>query len=90
MLFTLGSVELYEMNWQDFVITAGSIVFGVALIPMIRGKDKPPLLTSVPTATFLTAFVGVYGSLGLWLSTVVGAFSALAWWVLVVQKVRTK
>ena len=78
------------MKWQDIVIGIGSFVFFIALIPMIRGKEKPPIFSSASTSFFLWAFVVCYVSFGLWLSTVSGVLSAGAWTILLIQKLRQR
>jgi hypothetical protein len=76
------------MEWQDLVLGAGSVVFSIALIPSLLGREKPALGTSVLTGSALTAFIAVYASLSLWFSTVTTAVTALCWWTLAYQKVR--
>lgn len=74
------------MLWQDYVLTAGSIVFSVALIPAIKAKGKPPLSTSVPTFFFLYLFSFVYATLSLWISTTTTAITGTMWLILAGQK----
>ena len=71
---------------QDIILTAGSIVFILALVPSIRSKDKPALLTSSMTAFVLYVFACTYISLGLWLTASVTALTAAMWTALAVQK----
>ncbi|MBI2076395.1 MAG: hypothetical protein HYT72_04060 [Candidatus Aenigmarchaeota archaeon] len=74
------------MLWQDIVLTIGSWIFIVALIPTLRGKEKPQLSTSIVTGTVLLVYAFVYATLGLWISVISTSALALAWLVLAVQK----
>lgn len=76
------------MTWQDIVIGFGGFAFVIALIPSIKGKNKPAWTTSLMTAFFLTLFTLTFASMKMWLSTTSEALSSLAWWVLFIQKVR--
>jgi hypothetical protein len=74
------------MHWQDWVLTIGSFVFIIALIPSLMSKDKPALFTSLLTGFFLCLYTGVYASLNLRSSTISTGILALAWLMLGVQK----
>jgi len=74
------------MQWQDYVFTIGQFIFLVALIPTIKGKDKPALSTSVATTLILLVFVYTYFSLKLLLSATASLSIAIAWGTLAVQK----
>jgi len=76
------------MRWQDVVLAAGSLVLALALVPTLRSAHKPALWTSLITATCLTVFAVVYGSLALWYATVTTAITSLCWWTLAFQKHR--
>jgi hypothetical protein len=76
------------MTWQDVVIAVGQFVFAAALIPSVRGRQKPALTSSLITATGLTVFGICFATLGLWLSVAGVWTSAAMWWVLAWQ-VRT-
>lgn len=80
-------MELPQM-WQDWVFAVGGVVFFVSLIPSFKSPDKPSILTSFPTAFFLTIFAFAYGSLGLKFAMTTTAIAALGWWVLFLQKMR--
>jgi hypothetical protein len=75
---------------QDIILTGGFLIFIVALIPSVISKDKPALLTSLPTGIVTVVFVGVYVSLNLWYSAVTTALLAVMWLVLAAQKMRQK
>lgn len=75
-------------HWQDFVFTAGNIVFALSLIPSIRSPHKPALGTSIPTAAVLGAFAVCYATLNLWFSTFTAIVIGILWGVLAWQRRR--
>lgn len=79
------------MPWQDYVLTIGSTILTLALIPTIMDrKEKPAMLTSVVSCIILILFSFVYKSLSLKLSSVVIAIHGFLWFVLAVQKYYEK
>lgn len=72
--------------WQDYVITVGGIVISLSLIPAIRGEDKPPLATSIPTATVLFIFSATFVTLRLWFSAGMYVLAAGLWTTLALQQ----
>lgn len=78
------------MQWQDLVFSVGNFVFAFALIPTIKGKDKPAFSTCIISAPILTLFVVAFASLGLWLSALGVGLSAAAWWILTLQTYKRK
>lgn len=76
------------MNWQDLVFFAGGWVFVISLIPTLKGKQKPEVITSVTTSTILFAFTVSFATLGLWLSASSNLATAIAWAVLAYQRYR--
>jgi len=77
------------MIWQDILLTSGSAVFLVALIPTILGTHKPERSTAAATTVTLFAFVGIYCSLHLWLTAVMTFGTATAWAIILAQTCRT-
>lgn len=75
-------------NWQDWVLAITVAAFNAALIPSVFGKDKPRLVTSVLTASFMLPQAVVFLSLSLWYSFAMACLSALLWTVLAIQKSR--
>ena len=75
------------MTWQDIVLSVGSWIFTIALIPSVLSKDKPALSSSLMTATVLTVYVAVYLTLSLWMAAASTALVAAMWYILAVQKV---
>ena len=78
------------MAWQDYILTAGSILFIVALLPSVFSKDKPALKTSLLTGTILAIFAFTYASLSLWFTTITTALASITWFILVYQKSRNE
>ena len=76
------------MLWQDYVFTIGGIIFVIALIPSITGKDKPALASSILTGVVLLAFSATYISLSLWYSALTVSLTAVCWFTLAFQKYR--
>lgn len=76
------------MPWQDWIFTIGQFIFVIALIPTIRGKDKPAFITSLITTTILYSFSLTYITLGLWGSAIFASLNATAWVILALQKYR--
>lgn len=71
--------------WQDYVLAVGAFLFTVALIPTLRGINKPALSTSVMTSAVLWVFAATYATLELWLATIAQVIGACAWAVLAWQ-----
>lgn len=76
------------MQWQDLVLTIGSWILNLSLIPTIRGKQKPELSTSIPYATILSIFVFTFLSLDLKLTAITTLFGALGWIILAFQRLK--
>jgi hypothetical protein len=55
---------------------------------MIRAKEKPPFLTSIPTSAVLTIFVVCLATLSLYLAAFSTVCTAILWWILVFQRAR--
>jgi hypothetical protein len=73
--------------WQDAVLTIGSILFALALIPSVRGEAKPAVSTSAMTAATLYVFAAVDLTLGLTFTALTTAVTATMWAILLGQKV---
>lgn len=76
------------MQIQDVILTFGSLILWVSLIPTVIGKGKPQIVTSVVTGIVLAVFAGVYVSLDLLISTFVTILTSLTWFILAVQRHR--
>lgn len=73
-------------SWQDLVICLGCFGFALALVPSIRGKQKPArsscLITMVLLAMIATSFI----TLHLWASFFAELASFAAWSILLFQR----
>lgn len=78
------------MVWQDVVIGAGDYIFFIALLPSIFSRDKPALSSSLLTGTILIVFAFTFTTLHLWNSAFGSLLVGIAWFVLAIQKYRTK
>jgi hypothetical protein len=78
------------MSWQDLVLTVGQVIFVIALVPTVVGKDKPALQTSVLTSMVSFSFMAVYVSLSVPFASMTAALNGSMWLVLAVQKWRER
>lgn len=76
------------MLWQDLVLTCGQLIFALALIPSVIGKDKPAVSTSITTGIVLLIFAFVYVTLSLWFSAITTTFTGVVWSILAIQKIH--
>lgn len=76
--------------WQDYVLTATALFFCVTLIPMLFVKEKPPLLSSIPTGVTLLIIAFVYTTLHLWIAAAGSSIVGLQWLLLAWQRFFTK
>ena len=74
------------MIWQDVVIMAACFGFAIALIPSIKGKQKPARSSCLLTILLLTAIAICFGTLALWLSLAAELTSIAAWAILLFQR----
>lgn len=72
--------------WQDYVLTAGSIAFVLALIPAIRSPEKPARSTCALTAGVLYTFAVTQWTLDLPFTAITTMATAAAWTVLLFQR----
>ena len=66
----------------DLVFMLGGFIFAPSLLFSIKRKVKMPTTTTLPTAIVLTAFVGCYILLELYLAAFATALTAICWYVL--------
>jgi hypothetical protein len=83
------------MIWQDFALTAVSIVFMISLVPQVYLGFKKKIgtitrTTSIPTFLGLFFISGVYITLELYLSAIIGFFVGLLWFALFIQRIIYK
>ena len=77
-------------SWQDLVFTLGSLVFFASLVPTALGKEKPPVLTSLPTGALLLLFSIAYASLGLTVSAIFTVPTGLLWLFIGAQRLAAR
>ncbi len=75
---------------QDLIFTIGTLVFIIALIPTVIGKNKPAVATSVMTFIVLFVFGITYYSLHLYISALLTFVNALIWFFLAFQVLTRK
>lgn len=73
------------MIWQDIAIMVACFSFSAALIPSIRGKNKPEAKTSLFTILGLSTIAVCFATLGLWLSFTSEMTAISAWSILLYQ-----
>ncbi len=78
------------MHWQDVVLTIGQVIFIVALFPSVFSKDKPALQTSIVSSAAAFSIAIVYVTLSIPFAASSAALNGALWFVLAVQKWRTK
>ncbi len=71
-----------KVIWQDIVLMIGGFIFAPSLVISIVNRVEMPILTSLPTALVLTAFVGCYITLKLRLAAFATALTAICWYIL--------
>lgn len=76
------------MEWQDIVLSVGSWIFTIALIPSVLSKDKPALSSSLMTGSVLVVYAVTYLTLSLWTAAASTVLVAGVWFTLAVQKYR--
>lgn len=76
------------MQWQDIVISVAQIFFVVALIPSIKGNDKPALATSTMNTVLVSIIAVTQLTLNLWFSAVTAMAIAAGHLTLTIQKAR--
>lgn len=76
------------MQWQELVFGLGTWVFIAALIPTIRGEQKPEISTSMTNAITITAFVIAWASQDFWFSVLPATILSGAWFLLAQQRWR--
>ena len=74
------------MIWQDVVISIACFGFAVALVPSIRGKQKPERSSCLTTIVLLTAIAVCFATIDLWVSFWSEITAIIAWGILLFQK----
>jgi hypothetical protein len=73
------------MTWQDWVIGIGQFVFFIALIPTIKGKNKPAVSTAITTAITMSVYIPTLWTLKLYWSVLPTVLGTVAWWIITYQ-----
>lgn len=73
-------------NWQDKVLMVIGFSFTLALIPSIVSESKPALWSCALTGGGLTLMAFIFLSLRLRLTAISNGTCAVAWWILLTQK----
>jgi len=76
------------MRWQDIVISVAQIFFVIALIPSIRGKDKPALTTSAMNTILVCTVATTLLTLELWFSALTAFAIGVGHLILTIQKAK--
>lgn len=75
------------MTIQDFVLSAGSMIFIIALLPTVFSATKPAITTSLLTGSTLAVFAATYQTLGFTYACLTTAASAALWIVIAAQTI---
>jgi len=76
------------MIWQDIVISLVQWTAIIALLPSVRGVDKPALSTSIMTGTLLLILGMTFATLFLFSSAISSFLVGGVWFILAIQKYR--
>ena len=69
------------MEWEEAVISTGSLLFSIALLPTVLGKEaRVPWRTSLLTAIVLTAYIPAFWSINQPYSAGTSCLTAASWW----------
>ncbi len=81
---------MFIMTTPDIIIAICNLVFLPSLIPMILTplSQKPPLLSSIPTAIALCVIFFTFLYLSLTFSAIMSLLNAVAWSILAIQKIK--
>ena len=71
-----------KLIWQDIILMIGGFIFAPSLVISIIQNTHIPIMTSLPTAIVLTAFVGCYLTLKLKLAAIATSLTAVCWFIL--------
>ncbi len=82
----IRKVDTKAMMWQDIVIMVACFGFALALVPSIKGEQKPAKSTCILTAVLLAIIAVCFATLHLWLSMISEITSIAAWIILLFQK----
>jgi hypothetical protein len=72
----------------ELVLTSGSAVFGLALVPALIRREGPPRSTSVTTGLGLLAYAAAYVALGLPFAAASSGLLGAEWLILAIVTTR--
>lgn len=75
------------MRWQDIVISIVQICFILALIPTIRGSNKPAFITAIFNVGLVLVITFCLLTLRLWFSALTSFAIAMTWAVITYQTI---
>lgn len=73
-------------EWQDYVLALGSVIFTLALVPSLKSKNKPAIVTSLSTSSVLFVFAITFVTMSLWYSAIAAFVNGMAWLALAMQE----
>lgn len=68
--------------WQDTVIAICQLAFLPAMLPTLKGADKPTLATSATNAGLVSVIAASLATLKLWFACITAAMMAAIWAIL--------
>ena len=71
---------------QDYIYTAGSILFILSLLPALKAKEKPPRFTCALTGSVLYVYAINGYTLDLYFTAITTLVTAAVWTVLLFQR----
>lgn len=76
-------------TWQDYIFSVGSLIFILALLPVLKTAEKPPVKTSLQTGGVLLIYSTIcYTTMHLWYSFATTLLLAVMWLVIGFQRWR--
>lgn len=79
--------------WQDYVIAAVSLLFGVILLPQLKDVWKGQslnIITGGLTTAGLYILVFTFFTMGYWVSMIADMFSGTVWLVIFLLSIKNK
>lgn len=78
------------MQWEEYLVSFGTLVLVLGLVPTVFGRHKPALSTSLVTFAVLSSFVVAFFSLHLYLAAALNTLNALVWGIIALQVFSAK
>ena len=74
--------------WQDYVFTAGAIVFAIGLVPTLRTRSFPSQSTCFITAGVMAAYCVANATLDLTLTALTVGFNGFLWMYMALAQLK--